>query len=220
MVALQILVLSAQVRILVPQPKKTAFSPSFSVEVPISPAPPGDGGKNSPLVPTRNSEGTLPGLSKIGLGYSTIQSPIGEAEIQGLTTTHRQTGDSTVHLVGINAVLTLDERNKAADKVLVKLCECRERSHHVAFLAVIHLRATRARHLRYRHARHQSLREPERKDLFHYYSFCLISTMWKASMMSPSFMSLKFSIPIPHSIPAGTSFTESLPLWREDSTPV
>ena len=58
MVALQILVLSAQVRILVPQPKKTALSPSFSVEIPIIPLhPQGTGGRIPPhgsAVPLRS----------------------------------------------------------------------------------------------------------------------------------------------------------------------
>ena len=52
------------------------------------------------------------------------------------------------------------------------------------------------------------------------YSVCLISTMWKASMISPILMSLKFSMPRPHSMPAWTSFTWSLPRWSEDISPV
>ena len=52
------------------------------------------------------------------------------------------------------------------------------------------------------------------------YKVLLISTMVKASMMSPSLISLYPAMDIPHSLPAGTSFTASLPIWREPSSPV
>ena len=52
------------------------------------------------------------------------------------------------------------------------------------------------------------------------YSVRLISTMWKASMTSPSLMSLYPAMDIPHSRPAVTSLAASLPICREPSSPV
>ena len=52
------------------------------------------------------------------------------------------------------------------------------------------------------------------------YNVLLISTILKASMKSPSLMSLNPEMLIPHSLPAATSFTSSLPIFSEPSSPV
>ena len=52
------------------------------------------------------------------------------------------------------------------------------------------------------------------------YNVLLISTILKASMKSPSLMSLNPAMLIPHSLPAATSLTSSLPIFSEPSSPV
>ena len=57
------------------------------------------------------------------------------------------------------------------------------------------------------------------KNLF-YYNFLFTSNSSYPSIMSPTFMSLKFSIFRPHSCPTTTSLTSSLKRFSEASFPV
>ena len=53
-----------------------------------------------------------------------------------------------------------------------------------------------------------------------YYSVLFISISEYPSIISPTLISLKFSIDIPHSYPFLTSLTSSLNLFNHDSLPV